>query len=608
MEFEPLGRRGGCRRGETLLEAAQRNGVQLVSVCGGMGSCGSCRVRVLEGDVSPPTQSEAEHLTPSDLATGWRLACQAKCLGPVRVFIPPETLAHNYRLQLEGLEAPWDLSPQVKGEEMSLSPPNLSDPRADADRLLDRLQGDGTPCKAVDLWALRSLPVVLRENAFKVKVALRDGEVIGVHPPGTPFLGVAVDLGTTKIALYLVDLEGGRTLVAKGIPNPQISFGEDIITRLHKAIRDPEVAKEMQRVVVLALNDEIRGLCDQVGALPGQVMEMVLVGNTAMHHLFLGLPVGQLALSPFVPAVSTALEVKARDLGLRLGEGAYVHLLPNIAGFVGADHVAALLATGVWREEGPVLLLDIGTNTEISLVKGGRIFTASTPSGPAFEGGHIKHGMRAASGAIEKVRIKGEEVWYRTIDDEPPVGICGSGIIDTVAQLLMAGILDERGRLLDVHPRVREGEGGKEFVLVEGRGGRDIVMTQKDIRELQLAKASIRAGILGLLEEAKVEEWELKRVYIAGAFGTYIDVQSAVTIGMLPPLPLDRFIQVGNAAGVGARLALLSRERRREAEEITRRVHYVELASSARFQRLLLEGSYFGKYTIKEGRRYVHGD
>jgi len=607
VEFEPLGRRGECRQGETLLEGAHQSGIGLVSVCGGMGVCGSCRVRILEGEVSPPTQNEREHLTLSDLGKGWRLACQVRPLGPLKVFVPAKSLAHDYRLQVEGLEVPSEFSPRVTTVEVKVSPPTLSDPRADADRLLDLLEEE-LPCKSFDLEALRSLPGVLRENAFRAKVAIRGSEVIGVFPPTAPLLGVAVDLGTTKIALYLVDLEGGKTLAAKGIPNPQISFGEDIITRLHKAIRDPDLAQEMQGAVIAALNEEVRALYQGLGASCDHVTEMVLVGNTAMHHLFLGVPVGQLALSPFVPAVSMALDVRARDLGLELGKGAYVHLLPNIAGFVGADHVAALLATEVWKEEGPTLLLDIGTNTEISLVKGGQIFVASTPSGPAFEGGHIRHGMRAASGAIERVRIRGEEVWFKTIGDKPPVGLCGSGIIDAVAQLFLAGILDERGRLREGHPRVREGERGKEFVLVEGSKGGEIVITQKDIRELQLAKASIRAGIQSLLEEVGVEDKDLERVYIAGAFGTYIDVQSAVTIGMFPPLPLEKFIQVGNAAGMGARLVLLSRERQREAEEIARKVQYIELASSQRFQRVLVEGSYFGKYTTNRGRRYVHGD
>lgn len=608
IEFEPLGKRAEGRQGETLLEGARRSGVALVAVCGGMGVCGSCKVRVLQGEISPPTQSELEHLSPSELAKGWRLACQVRPLGPLKVFVPAESLTHEYRLQVEGLQVSFDLSPRVKGMVVEVTPPDLSDPRADAERVLSALEG--VSCEALDLEAIRRLPWILRENSFRVKVAIRKEELIGVFPVGTPLLGVAVDLGTTKVALYLVDLETGKTLAAKGIPNPQIAWGEDIITRLQKAIDNPDLARQMQEAVLLALNEEIKGLCHKLGRSEEEVMEMVLVGNTAMHHLFLGLPVRQLALSPFVPAVARTIEVKARDLGLRLNKGAYVHLLPNIAGFVGADHVAALLATGAWKEKGPVLLLDIGTNTEISIVSKGLIFTASTPSGPAFEGGHVKHGMRAASGAIERVRIKGDEVWYKTVDDEPPLGLCGSGIIDAVAQLFLAGVLDEKGRLKDGHPRVRERDGIKEFVLVEGRdGGEGIAITQKDIRELQLAKASIRAGIQGLLEEAGLEEGELERVYIAGAFGSYIDIESAIVIGMLPPLPLDRFLQVGNAAGVGAKMVLLSQGKEKEAIEIGKKVRYVELAGLRRLQSLLMESSYLGKYTMtKEGRRYVHGD
>jgi uncharacterized 2Fe-2S/4Fe-4S cluster protein (DUF4445 family) len=419
-------------------------------------------------------------------------------------------------------------------------------------------------------------------------------------------LGLAVDLGTTKIAGYLVDLSNGRTLAAKGVMNPQISYGEDIISRINGVVKSPEDGVQIQKAAVEAINELAIDLCAQVSAKPEEIVEAVVVGNTAMHHLFLGLPVRQLALSPFVPAVSQALDVKAHEVGLHIAPGAYIHLLPNIAGFVGADHVAVLLATEAFTAKGPIVALDIGTNTEVSLVNKGQVTATSCASGPAFEGGHIKDGMRAVTGAIERLRIAGNSIQYQTIDQAPPVGICGSGILDAISQLYLAKVIDEGGRIVKSHPRVRTDKGQREFVLVsrEKRGGQPaITLTQHDVRELQLAKAAIRTGIQALLEANGCAEDEIKQVIIAGAFGTYINVASAVTIGMLPSLPLNRFRQVGNAAGMGAKLALISLKYRAEAQAIASRVNYIELASAPNFEPTFIQASYLGRYRIIDGRR-----
>jgi uncharacterized 2Fe-2S/4Fe-4S cluster protein (DUF4445 family) len=316
-----------------------------------------------------------------------------------------------------------------------------------------------------------------------------------------------------------------------------------------------------------------------------------------MHHLLLRLPVAQLAYSPFLPAVSQAQDIKARDLDLDIAPGAYVYLLPNIAGFVGADHVAMLLATEVRQSEGVMVALDIGTNTEVSLIDNGRISTVSCASGPAFEGGHIKHGMRAASGAIERLRIVNDNIQYQTIDDVLPVGLCGSGVLDAMAQLYLAGIVDRGGKMKDGYSRVRTHKKQREFVLVsekERDGQPAITIAQQDIRELQLAKAAIRTGIQVLLEASGRSEEEISKVIIAGAFGSYIDVSSAVTIGMLPLLPLKCFHQVGNAAGVGAKLALISRSKRAEAQAMASQVHYIELANAPDFMRTFTQATYIG--------------
>jgi uncharacterized 2Fe-2S/4Fe-4S cluster protein (DUF4445 family) len=606
IDFEPVGRRGDCPEGATLLNCARQLGVDLVNLCGGTGSCGRCIVQIMEGDVSEPVPDESEFLSPEQLATGYRLACQTVPMGDCKVRVPPESLTAPQRTQVEGEEIQVPPEPVVQTYLATLSPPSLDDLRADAERLTDTLaQQHGLMGIAVDLTVLRQLSPRLRDGGWQVRVALREREIVALLPPGARPLGLAVDLGTTKVAVYLVDLETGRTLASEGIMNPQIAYGEDVIARLTFAKGDLSQTALLQELVAKALNRAAAEMCVRVGAEPAHIVDSVVVGNTAMHHLFVGLPVEQLARAPYVPAIASALDVKARDLGLHVAPGSYVHLLPNIAGYVGADHVAMLLATEVAQSEAVVLAIDIGTNTEICLANRGTLTSLSCASGPAFEGAHIKHGMRAANGAIEHLRLVEDRVEYQTIGSMPPAGLCGSGILDALAQLYLAGVVDARGRMGE-HPRVREADGKREFVLVgederhvlskaEGERGRPaITFTQKDVRELQLAKSAMRTGINVLLETNGLTADEIDQVIIAGAFGTYIDVASAVAIGMLPRLPLDRFRQVGNAAGMGAKLALISRGKRAEAQALARRIGYVELATDSQFARTFAQAMYLG--------------
>ena len=607
IDFEPVGLRGKCRRNESLLACARRLGVGISSICGGQGTCHSCKVQILSGTVSKPTSNEPEVFTSQELKEGWRLACQTYPTSDCKLTVPPESMTTPQRVQVEGLEITVHPEPPVQAYRLQLAAPSLSAPRADADRLLQALnQQHQLHCGKVDINVLRILSDQLRSWNWECQAVVRNDEVIALLPRPSHQLGLAIDLGTTKIAGYLVDLSNGRTLAAKGVMNPQISYGEDIISRITGVIQLPDEGVPVQKLAVEAINELSADLCAELGANTEEIVEAVVAGNTAMHHLFLGLPVRQLALSPFVPAVSRALDVKAGDLGLRIAPGAYVYLLPNIAGFVGADHVAMLLATEVLQAEGPIVALDIGTNTEVSLVNKEEVATVSCASGPAFEGGHIKNGMRAATGAIERLRIADDSIQYQTIGEAPPVGICGSGILDALSQLYLARIIDEGGRIVENHPRVHTYKGQREFVLVskEERDGQPaITITQQDIRELQLAKAAIRTGIQVLLEANGCSEDEIKQVIIAGAFGTYIDVANAVAIGMLPSLPLNRFRQAGNAAGMGAKLALISLSKRAEAQAIASRVKYIELASAPNFEQTFIQASYLGQYRIIDGRR-----
>jgi uncharacterized 2Fe-2S/4Fe-4S cluster protein (DUF4445 family) len=607
IDFEPVGRRGECQKNESLLACARRLGVGISSICGGKGTCHACKIQVLSGIVSKPTPNEYEAFTSQELKEGWHLACQTYPTSDVRLMVPAESMTTPQRLQVEGLEIKVAPEPSVQTYRLQLVAPSLSAPQADADRLLQALnRRHKLHCGRVDIDVLRTLSNQLRSWDWECQAIVRNDEVIALLPPSSRQLGLAIDLGTTKIASYLVDLRDGRTLAAKGVMNPQISYGEDIISRINRVIKSPDEGVQLQKLAVDAINELSTDLWAEASAKPEEIVEAVVVGNTAMHHLFLNLPVRQLALSPFVPAVSRALEVKARDLGLGVAPGAYVHLLPNIAGFVGADHVAVLLATEAKQAEGPIVALDIGTNTEISLVNDGEITTVSCASGPAFEGGHIKYGMRAATGAIERLRITNEVIQYQTIDGAQPIGICGSGILDALSQLYLAKVIDENGRITNNHPRVRAYKGQHEFILVtkEERNGRPaITITQHDVRELQLAKAAIRSGIQALLDGSGCAEDDIKQVIIAGAFGTYIDVASAVAIGMLPPLPLNRFRQAGNAAGMGAKLALISLAKRVEAQAIASKAKYIELASVPNFEPTFVQASYLGRYRIIDGRR-----
>jgi uncharacterized 2Fe-2S/4Fe-4S cluster protein (DUF4445 family) len=602
VDFQPVGRRGECRPDQSLLEAAQQVGVDLMSVCGGIGICERCVVQVLDGRVSEPAPAELDSLSQTQLNEGYRLACMTYPLGPCKLGVPPESLSTPMRTQVEGLEAEVVVAPPVSSIHLQLQPPSLSHPLADADSLLRQVnQSTGLDAQVVDIAVLQELSPRLREWNWDGTAHVRGREVIAVTPVRSRALGLAVDLGSTKIAGYVVDLRSGESLAARGLMNPQIGYGEDIISRVTYAMRSPAGRAKMRAVVLDALNQLIADMCAEIGAARQEILEAVIVGNTAMHHLLLGLPVRQLALSPFVPALSADLDIKARDLGLDIAPGAYIYLPPNIAGFVGSDHIAMLLATTRGLSHQSVLALDIGTNTEISLITPeGNITSLSCASGPAFEGYHIKDGTRATTGAIERVRITPSEVHYKTIQDASPAGICGSGILDVVAQLHLAGVLSDSGRMqVDSHPRVRQNGNEREFVLVEEdeRASRKkISVTQNDVREIQLAKGSIQSGIQVLLAESGTSVQDIDHVIIAGAFGTYIDISNAVAMGMLPAIPAHRFKQVGNAAGIGAKLALLSTPMRSEARALHTRVRYVELAKYPKFARLFAQSCQLRPY------------
>jgi uncharacterized 2Fe-2S/4Fe-4S cluster protein (DUF4445 family) len=404
--------------------------------------------------------------------------------------------------------------------------------------------------------------------------------------------GVAIDLGTTKIAGYLVDLNGGTIISKYALANPQAAFGDDVISRITYAMRSPAHSNRLRKTATAAVDNLINDLSANAGCKPGMVKKIAVCGNTAMHHLLLGLPVSQLAQAPYLPWVKDCVNISANELGLKSAPQADVYFLPNIGGYVGGDHVAVLAATDAHNITAATLIIDIGTNTEISLAAAGHITSVSCASGPAFEGGHIKFGIKASAGAIDKIIISDGRVKYRTIGGDRPAGICGSGILDAVAQMAGEGIIDPGGRMDKAHPLVSAHEGQLQVLAAgkdESLSGEDIVITQGDVRELQLAKAAIRTGINVLLKSAGIAVRDIRRIIVAGTFGNYIDIKSAVRIGMLPDLPLRRFSQVGNAAGAGTCLVLVSGIAREKTEEMARRVNYLELADRPDFMELYVE-------------------
>jgi uncharacterized 2Fe-2S/4Fe-4S cluster protein (DUF4445 family) len=422
--------------------------------------------------------------------------------------------------------------------------------------------------------------------------------LVSILPEKSRIFGLAVDLGTTKLASYLVDLETGKSIAQRGLMNPQIAYGEDVISRISYAGHGDGAPQRLQRRIIETLNQMLRDFCSDLTISPEQIVEMVVAGNTAMHHFFAGLPVQQLGQAPYLPATTEPLHLAARDLGLQIARGAAIYTPPNIAGYVGGDHVAMLVGIDAdsLKSGPPFLAIDIGTNTELTLCVQGRLLTCSCASGPAFEGAHIRHGMRAAPGAIERVLFERGNFQIYTIERRLPIGICGSGILDVIAALLDAGVLEARGNFRKGAERVRQNGNGGEFVLVNAQNSgssSEIVLTRQDISEIQFAKAAIRAGIEVLLEVSGEDASDLQQFIIAGAFGSYLDVQSAVRIGLFPRIPLGKFRQVGNAAGIGARQMLVSNSQRRLGESLAKQVEYVELANHPHFQDKFAQSLFF---------------
>ena len=605
LHFSQLDRQIPAEESESLFQSARRSGVRIVGACGGRGTCGTCVVHIVEGEVAHRQGSVPGE--PAETPSGhkrWVQACLVSARSDCTVEVAPRSLAPVVRAEMESGETETlPLDPAVESRNLELPEATLLDNLSDHDRLA-RALGFNID---IDLAAARQLPQQLRDEKWSLRAHLstnprtqvRGRELIATSPIGRRTLGLAVDLGTTNAAAFLIDLASGVRLASLGIENPQVAWGADLISRINAAVKSETASLELRGAAQAAINALAHDLCHAVGAVTTDIVDVAVCGNTAMHHLLLGLPVGQLGRAPFVAALASALDLKARDLGLNTCPGAYVHVVANVGGFVGGDHVTALLATEErWAGAGTSIVMDIGTNTEISLIHHGEFLTASAPSGPALEGGHISCGMRAAEGAIERVGLSADgRITVEVIGGQKAIGLCGSGVLDTVATLHHAGIMDDRGRLHAGHADVTEVNGKRAAVLAP-----NVYFTQDDIRAVQLAKAAIRTAVDMLLQLAGLQEQDIERFIIAGAFGAYIAVDSGIATGLFPDLPRERYVQVGNAAGVGVRRILASNTARARAAVLARSCRYIELSTMAEFQKCFLKRIGFPSITGKRNQ------
>ncbi len=626
--FTPSGRRGRFATGTTVLDAARSLGVDIDSVCGGRGICGRCQVTQGVGEfpklgiTSQPdnlsgfSELESTYRAEKRLATDRRLSCAATVRGDVLIDVPPESQVHRQVVR-KGLDVrTFIVDPVVRLHYVEVTPPELASPTGDLARLFEALAREWTLTDLeADLEVIRSLQPALEAGRYGVTVAVHEAHQVIAIWPGLheTAYGVAIDIGSTTIAGHLANLADGAVLASNGIMNPQIRFGEDLMSRVSYAMMHPEGAGEMTAAVRKALDGLIASLAMRAGIKRVEILELTIVGNPIMHHLLLGIDPTPLGGAPFALATDRAVRTTAAELGLRAHPGARVYVLPCIAGHVGADTAGVILAEQPHRAERMTLVVDVGTNAEIVLGDKRRLLAASSPTGPAFEGAQISGGQRAAPGAIERVRIDREtlEPRIRVIgvdawSDEPAfeagiaetgiTGICGSGIIEVVAELYLAGVITEDGVVdgasVARSPRIVPDGRTFSYILQEGVGGGPrIAITQNDVRAIQLAKAALYAGVRLLMDKLGIDE--LDEIRLAGAFGSQIDTTHAMILGLIPDCDLAHVRSAGNAAGTGALIALLSGAARAEIEAVVRRVEKIETAVEPRFQQHFVEAMAF---------------
>ena len=602
--------------GTSFLDAARGADIDVTATCGARGKCRGCRFKILKGNVPPPTIMDEVQLGPDEVHEGFRLACQTRVIADTDIRLaPPHTEgghqilgAGEGREQRAGIEMGSGVEKKFVTADIPMDEHVQS---SDIEEILTATGASQSGPLSPDL--LRKLPAVLRKKKGAVTVTTFNGDILDIEAGDTTEhkYGMAFDIGTTTIVGALIDLDSGEQLAAVGDINPQSVYGGDLMSRLAFAQFDLKALRKLRARAIKAINDHIKEACEKASIAPEHIYKVVIVGNTAMHHIFLGIDPTYVGLAPYSPSIRNAVEMPARDMMLKAIPNATVCLLPIVAGFVGADAMGAVLGSRIFESEEFRVLVDIGTNGEVIMGRRGRLMACSAPAGPALEGAQIKHGMRAAIGAIEKVQID-DDVTCEIIGYAPATGICGSGLIDAVARMLKAGIIQSSGRFVakgdnDLPPALAArliGSGGNtEFALVGAKDSgndTDITLTQLDIRQLQLAKGAIYSGVMMLQEIMKVPDDEIAELMLAGGFGNYINTESAVAINLLPSLPLEKITYVGNAALMGAQLALISEVERKRADVLAGEIEHVSLAARPEFQDIFIEAMGFPEHKADE--------
>jgi uncharacterized 2Fe-2S/4Fe-4S cluster protein (DUF4445 family) len=622
IDFEPISRRIYFSNENSLYEILLELNVPIRSICGGLGTCGKCKILVQKGIkyLTTPTNAEKMLLSEEEIKNGWRLACQTKLnkkyinylegITPPQfvIFLPREFLLEDFKILTSGLSKGIEIEPSIKKIYIEAKKPTLLEPKADFERIEAEIISKLSNLKRsdkinIEFSTLSEIPFLLRENNHKITLILWNNTNIIACEAGNTIednFGIAFDIGTTTIVGYLINLNNGRVYAVDSKLNSQTAFGEDLITRLTSIKQNQENLYKLNSTVVNDLNEIIKSLCEKAHIKPAQIYEVTVVGNSVMHHLFLGLNPINIGLSPFVPVIQKDLNIKAKKLNLNISKNGNVYTAPIIAGFVGADTIGVILSSQIYDEKELTLAIDIGTNGEIILGNRKILAVGSCAAGSALEGAHISDGMRAAAGAIDTIKIVPNDfdVTYTTIKNKEPIGICGSGLVDAIAEMLKTQILTKSGnfnqKFID-HQRIIKKDKNIEFVITKKDDtpiGKDITISQSDVRQIQMAKAAFYSGFRILMKKL-MDDLKIGQVFLAGAFGNYINPYNAKFIGMIPDILDEKIFQIGNAAGIGAQHCLLNNDLRYKAQQLLKKIQYVEIAVDKGFQKEYAEAMYF---------------
>jgi len=592
-----------CEHGSNLKEVLANNGFYIDAPCGGKGSCGKCKVKVSGAENISPTNEEMRFIDRAEFDKGYRLACTFKVTKDIEVEMKHDR--GDAHIVTSGQKYKVDLNPKIVKQYLSLEHPTIDDQRDDVKRLIDAA---GIADLNVPLNVMKYLPEVMRNNDYNITIVHDKRSILKIEGGDTTKVsfGIAVDIGTTTIAVYLVDLATGKEVDVISELNGQKSYGADVISRINYTMENNDGIEQLRSKIVAQLDNMIKVLAGRNNVDIENIYQIMIAANTTMIHLFLGLAPKYIALSPFIPVNTASVDFTADELGFNLSRACKVTLLPSISAYVGADIVAGIISSGMIKQDETCLLVDIGTNGEIALSTKNGIYCCSTAAGPAFEGAHIRNGCGGIPGAINSIKIENEELKYTTISNIPPIGICGSAIIDIVAMLIEYELIDETGRFAEeeedisnemgkkLFNRITEIDGQPAFIITENPTTNEVIaITQKDIRELQLAKAAIAAGIRILIKSSGQNVNDIQKVFFAGGFGSYINKSSAIKIGLIPKEFENKIVAIGNAAGTGAKMCLLSNNKLLESFSLMNVSKYIELSSLPEFQNEFVDCMYF---------------